>query len=248
MCFFEKALEFIFLPSCGVCGKLGEGYLCNNCGKELEKYVICVKDKFDERELNSQLESKLGQRVQNDNFEKILYKDKQENKNKDTIYKFHIFRYEELIRDLIIQYKFNEKSYLYKTFCEFIVKNKKTLDFIKSYDIIVPVPIHQKRMKQRGYNQSELIAKDLAKIAQIKCYTNILIKTKNNEPQSTLSGKLRKENTKNVYKLINEEKINNKKVLLFDDIYTTGSTALACLHELNKANVKQVGILTLAKD
>ena len=103
-------------------------------------------------------------------------------------------------------------------------------------------------MKQRGYNQSELIAKDLAKIAQIKCYTNILIKTKNNEPQSTLSGKLRKENTKNVYKLITEEKINNKKVLLFDDIYTTGSTALACLHELNKANVKQVGILTLAKD
>ena len=67
-------------------------------------------------------------------------------------------------------------------------------------------------MKQRGYNQSELIAKDLAKIAQIKCYTNILIKTKNNEPQSTLSGKLRKENTKNVYKLINEEKINNKKL------------------------------------
>ena len=248
MCFFEKALEFIFLPSCGVCGKLGEGYLCNNCGKELEKYVICVKDKFDERELNSQLESKLGQRVQNDNFEKILYKDKQENKNKDTIYKFHIFRYEELTRDLIIQYKFNEKSYLYKTFCEFIVKNKKTLDFIKSYDIIIPVPIHKKRYRARGYNQSELISKELARRCQLKCYNDILIKKVNNNAQSTLNKNERLENVKNVYKIIKPEKINNKKVLIFDDIYTTGATVQACALELKKAHTKEIGILTLAKD
>ena len=237
MYFINKALEYIFLPSCGVCGKLGEGYLCIECGKRLEKYVINKRNKLLLDFESSAPKSFFNSDLQNCNKIKS-----------EAIYKFHIFKYEDLIRTLIIQYKFNDKSYLYKTFCEFIVKNKKAFDFIKSYDIIVPVPIHQKRMKQRGYNQSELIAKDLAKIAQIKCYTNILIKTKNNEPQSTLSGKLRKENTKNVYKLINEEKINNKKVLLFDDIYTTGSTALACLHELNKANVKQVGILTLAKD
>ena len=230
MYFINKTLEYIFLPSCGVCGKLGEGYLCAKCGKELENYEICA------RELLCGLQT----------YNRVEIQDTRNNISK--IEKFHVLKYKDLVRKLIIQYKFNDKSYLYKTFCEFIVKNKKSFDFIKSYDIIVPVPIHQKRMKQRGYNQSELIAKDLAKIAQIKCYTNILIKTKNNEPQSTLSGKLRKENTKNVYKLINEEKINNKKVLLFDDIYTTGSTALACLHELNKANVKQVGILTLAKD
>ena len=228
MCFLEKALEFIFLPSCGICGKLGEKYLCNKCKKDLEKYAIFVKSKFNERELNSQKEKNIA--------------------NNKPIYKFHIFKYEELTRDLIIQYKFNEKSYLYKTFCEFIVKNKKTLDFIKSYDIIIPVPIHKKRYRARGYNQSELISKELARRCQLKCYNDILIKKVNNNAQSTLNKNERLENVKNVYKIIKPEKINNKKVLIFDDIYTTGATVQACALELKKAHTKEIGILTLAKD
>lgn len=228
MYFLERALEFIFLPSCGICGKLGEEYLCNKCEKDLEKYAMFAKSKFNERELNNQIEKNIA--------------------NNKPIYKFHIFRYEELIRDLIIQYKFNEKSYLYKTFCEFIVKNKKTLDFIKSYDIIIPVPIHKKRYRARGYNQSELISKELARRCQLKCYNDILIKKVNNNAQSTLNKNERLENVKNVYKIIKPEKINNKKVLIFDDIYTTGATVQACALELKKAHTKEIGILTLAKD
>ena len=79
-------------------------------------------------------------------------------------------------------------------------------------------------------------------------YTDVLIKVTNNKPQSTLSGKIRKENTKNVYKLINFEKIDNRKILIFDDIYTTGATIKACIQELRKANVAKIGVLTLAKD
>ena len=246
MCFLEKALEFIFLPSCGVCGKLGEGYLCNNCGKELEKYAICAKSRFNERKLNAQTEIK--ERVRNNKGEKSFYKDKQRKKNNKSIYKFHIFRYEELIRELIIQYKFDEKSYLYKTFCEFIVKNKKILDFIKNYDIIVPVPMHKKKYKTRGYNQSELISKELAHRCQLIYYNDILIKKVNNKVQSTLNKNERLENVKNVYKLEKPGKINNKKVLIFDDIYTTGATVKSCVLELEKTQVKEIGILTLARD
>ena len=227
MYFIEKALEYIFLPSCGICGKMGEGYLCKKCGKDLEKYLINTKEKV------------LIDLMEND-FNKDI--------NYDIINKFHIFRYEEEIRKLIIQYKFNDKSYLYKMFCEFIFKDKKAFDFIKSYDIIIPVPIHKKRMKKRGYNQSELIVKELAKRVKIEPGIKVLVKTINNKPQSTLSGKSRKENTKNVYKLINQEKINNKKILLFDDIYTTGATANECILELKKAEPKKIGIITLAKD
>ena len=208
----EKALEYIFLPSCGVCGKLGEGYLCKECEKELNKYTINCND-----------------------F-----------KQKTDI--LHIFQYKELIRKLIIQYKFNNKSYLYKTFCEFIVKNKKAFDFIKSYDIIIPVPMHNRKKALRGYNQSELIAKELAKTAKIKIFTDVLIKTKNNKVQSSLNKQDRKNNVKDVYKLVKKEKIYNKKVLIFDDIYTTGATIEACKKEILTANVKSVGILTLAKD
>ena len=219
----ERALEYIFLPSCGICGKLGEGYLCEKCGKILEKYVISHND---------------YRNIDVNNIKSI---------NSD-IDRLHIFQYKELIRKLIIQYKFNNKSYLYKTFCEFIVKNKKAFDFIKSYDIIIPVPMHNKKKALRGYNQSELIAKELAKKAEIEIFTDVLKKVKNNKVQSSLNKEDRKNNVKDVYKLINKEKIYNKKVLIFDDIYTTGATIEACKKEILKANVKQFGILTLAKD
>ena len=218
MQFLEKILEYIFLPACGGCGKLGEGYLCRKCEKELKKYEV--------------IEEGI-----NDN---IL--------NKERIDKMYIFKYTELVRNLILQYKFNDKAYLYRTFCEFMVKNKKVFDFIKSYDIIIPVPIHKARMRERGYNQSELIAKELAKKLELKVYTDVLIKIKNNKVQSTLSSKEREINTKNVYKLVNLEKIYNKRVLIFDDIYTTGATTNSCIEEVKKANVKKIGILTLAKD
>ena len=216
MTFFEKALEYIFIPSCGICGKAGEKYLCTKCEKQLEKYIIIEKN--------------------------ILQN------NLQNIEKMHIFKYEEIIRNLILQYKFNDKSYLYKTFCEIILKNKKAFDFIKSYDIIIPVPIHKKRMKERGYNQSELISRELSKKLELRIYTDVLIKIKNNKMQSTLDKKARKENTKNVYKLNKSEKIYNKKVLIFDDIYTTGATIAACINEIKKANPRKIGILTLAKD
>ena len=231
----EKTLEYIFLPSCGVCGKLGEAYLCKKCEKELENYLISIESK--ERHTNTEKMQERGK--------KLI---RIESKEKEVIPRMHIFKYENVIRKLIIQYKFNNKSYLYKTFCEFIVKNKKAFDFIKSYDIIIPVPMHRKKKARRGYNQTELIVKELAKKVGIQVVLDVLVKTKNNKVQSSLNKEERKNNVKNVYKLANQEKIKNKKVLIFDDIYTTGATIEACIEEVLKAEVKQIGVLTLAKD
>ena len=231
MYLFEKTLELIFLPSCGVCGKLGEGYLCTECGKELEKYKIIKKDNYRLIKVKN---------IENDEISEI--------KGWNKVPKFHLFQYKDLVRDLILDYKFNDKSYLYKTFCEFIVKNKKSFDFIKSYDIIIPVPMHHSKIRKRGYNQSELIARELAKRLNIKIYVDVLRKTKNNKTQSTLNKKEREENTKNVYSLVKPEKIEYKKVLLLDDIYTTGATANACVQELKKVNIEKIGIFTIAKD
>ena len=235
MSFFEKILEYIFLPTCGVCGKLGEGYLCKKCRNELLKYMILKREKSD---ILVNLENKFTRNINNPEFSNLS----------NRIEKMNIFEYKETIRKLILQYKFNDKSYLYKTFCEFIVNQEKIVDFIKSYDIIIPVPIHKLRMRERGYNQSELIVKELAKICKIDFSNDVLIKIKNNKVQSTLSKKERKENTKNVYKIINLEKINNKKVLIFDDVYTTGATINSCIEEMKGARPKKIGVLTLAKD
>ena len=103
-------------------------------------------------------------------------------------------------------------------------------------------------MRERGYNQSELIAKELAEKAGIELYSDVLIKVKNNKVQRTIGAEEREKNTKNVYKLINLQKIYNKKILIFDDIYTTGATINSCIQEIKKGKPSQIAVLTLAKD
>ena len=149
---------------------------------------------------------------------------------------FYIFKYDDFIRKTIIQYKFGNQAYRYKCFSKFIIKDKKICGFLKNYDIIIPVPIGKIRKQIRGYNQSELIAKELAKqIKNIKLETNILYKIKNTLPQSSLNKEQRKSNLKDAYIVKNSEKIQNKKILLFDDIYTTGNT-VQCCGEILKSN------------
>lgn len=161
----------------------------------------------------------------------------------------YLFKYEGKIRNLIIDYKFNDKAYLSNFFTKIIIKNEKICGKIKSYDIIIPVPIHKKRKNERGYNQSELIARKISKnIHELELVTNSLIKEKNTVAQSTLTKEQRKQNAKKVYKLINKEKIQNKKVILLDDIYTTGSTTEECSKILKQNGAKEILVLTIAKD
>lgn len=102
----------------------------------------------------------------------------------------------------------------------------------------------------RGYNQSELLAKEIAKILKIKIDSKILRKTKNNIAQSTLKKEQREQNVIGAYKVTNIEKIKHKKILIFDDIYTTGSTVNECAKTLVQVGIPKsdIGILTIAKD
>lgn len=215
---------------------------------EIIKYVInliypnvCgICDKLCDDDIRKKCEIKLNNiskikidRYTNKYFKKHLY----------------IFKYEGIIKERLIKYKFNERNYIYKAFVKFMLKNKKICDFFKNYDIIIPVPIHTKRRMERGYNQSALIAKAISKkIPQIDYLEDILIKKINNKPQSTKSKFERKNNVIGAYYLKNKEKINNKKILLLDDIYTTGNTVNECCKILQSANPKCIDVITIAKD
>lgn len=121
---------------------------------------------------------------------------------------------------------------------------------LKKYDIMIVIAISKQRNKERGYNQSELIAKEISKIIQIPIATKVLYKIKNTVPQSTLNREQREKNAKGVYKIRNINKIKNKKVLIVDDIYTTGNTVNECANILIQNGImkKDIGILTIAKD
>ena len=171
-------------------------------------------------------------------------------KNTSSYFDEHIylFQYNGEIRDAILKYKFDEKSYIYRTFLEFIKNNENICAQIKKYDIIIPVPISKKRLNSRGYNQSSLIAKNLAQELNIEYSKKILIKIKDNKPQSEMKQDTRKSNVSGVYKVVNEQRINNKKVLIVDDIFTTGSTVDECAKVLKDNNAESIGVFTLAKD
>lgn len=202
----------------------------NVCGfcKRINKENVCTKCRYELKEFELAKRRKYVDK----NFDEIAY----------------LYRYDGIVRDRIIEYKFNESGYLYKTFSECLLKNKKIVNFIKNYDIIIPVPIHKKRKNKRGYNQTELIAKRIGKELGIKIQTKILNKQKNTKPQSTLNGVERKSNLQNAYILKDEYKLKNKKILLIDDIYTTGNTVNECCRVLRHGQPKRIGVLIIAKD
>ena len=179
------------------------------------------------------------------NIEKVKIDNYNDKNFKKHLY---IFKYEGIIKERLIKFKFQEKAYVYKAFVKFLIKNKKVCRFLKSYDIIIPVPIHYNRKLERGYNQSALIAKQIAKYLGIKYEDKVLYKKINNKPQSTKNKEERKQNVIGVYDIKNEYKILNKKILLLDDIYTTGSTVNECSRILKKNGAKKVDIITIAKD
>ena len=228
----EKIINLIYPQTCGICGKINNKTICSKCNIQLEKQEkmgILTKEKLEENSLEMEK-----------HFEELMY----------------IFKYEGQIRELILDYKFNEKSYMYKTFVNFLLKNKKIFENIKKYDKIIPVPISKKRYKERGYNQSLLIAKEISmqisyetnNNIKLELVNNCLIKTKNIIEQSKLNKEDRQHNIQGVYTLKNGSILTNKSILLIDDIYTTGSTVNECSRVLQQAKPNKIGVLVLAKD
>lgn len=205
---------------CGICGKVNNKALCNKC-------EVKIKKEF---------------KFNTDNYESDI--------EKNFVEHHYFFKYEYLIRNQIISLKFHEKPYIYQTITYFLKKMQKSFENLKKYDIIIIVPLSKQRKRERGYNQSLLVGKEISKIIEVPIVNKILYKTKNTIPQSSLNKKQREKNAKGVYKVTNIKKIRNKKILLIDDIYTTGNTVNECAYMLIQKGIQRenIGVLTIAKD
>ena len=114
-------------------------------------------------------------------------------------------------------------------------------------DLIVPVPLHVKRLRERGFNQAYLLMRRWAKQEGFSVDPLTLLRTRWTQPQTRLSRKERQKNIKRAFAVKNPEKIRGKKILLVDDVYTTGSTVNECARVLIKAGAELVDVLTLAR-
>jgi len=128
---------------------------------------------------------------------------------------------------------------------------EKPPEFLKKKEgfYLIPIPLYKKRLKWRGFNQAEEIGKFLSKYFEIPLLADALIKTKDTLPQLNLPQALRKENVKDVFVCKRPELIKGKKILLIDDVFTTGSTMDEAARALKEAGAKQVsGIVVAGSD
>lgn len=125
---------------------------------------------------------------------------------------------------------------------------RKLLEEIRfqNVDVIIPIPLHPEKLKKRGYNQSEWIAKGLSKGMNIPYNTNVLIRNHYTETQTRKSRFNRWENVKSVFEVQNGILIEGKHILLCDDVLTTGATTEAAIQQLIEIKDVKVSVVTLA--
>lgn len=224
---FKSILDLIFPVLCIKCGKEGS-YLCHECANQIKRYEhsFCpecrVKTKIGEYCEKCKQDILLsGILLDYDFDDKIL------------LNAVHLFKYE-FVREL--------KKPLAK-----LLPRKKITEVADKNSIIISVPTHKSKLNSRGYNQSELLAKELALDLKIEFRSDILTKSKKTHSQMSLKREDRIDNLKNAFSLKNNAPIRGKTVFIVDDICTTGSTIKECAKILSKHQPKQIWGVVIAR-
>ena len=232
----KNSLDFVYPPLC---------ILCNNFLTE-ELHWICMDCK---KKLLNNLEArdgcttcainKITHRCACDNFADFYFAEA-----------FSFFDYDKTVHDLIHQLKYKSKSrlayYLGKEFAYLIPET-----FYKDFDGIISVPLHFLRQMQRGYNQAECIAKGIVQgfNGKIPYLANILKRVRYTRTQTKLDRVERQKNLSNAF-VVNPryvQTIRNKKLVLVDDVITTGATTSVCAKVLSIAGVKRTHVVSIGR-
>lgn len=118
---------------------------------------------------------------------------------------------------------------------------------VADYDVVVPVPLHLSRLRWRGFNQASLLARRVARRQQIPVDVFALERARATRPQVELDEKQRRSNVAAAFRVVRADRIRKRRVLLVDDVYTTGSTVNECSRVLRDAGAVRVDVLILAR-
>jgi len=229
----EFILDLLFPKFCLNCGK-EENYLCDNCFSlidilERQYCPFCNSPK-----------------VVIDNKTCSFCK-----RTKNLTGLYCAASYENfIIKKLVNQFKYGSCIKELSKPLSFLITahfNALGVKFTKAHIILIPVPLYKKKQKQRGFNQAEEIGKNLSEYLKIPILNNVLIKTKQTLSQIELKKDQRKENIKGVFSVQYPELIKNQKILLIDDIFTTGSTMEECAKVLKEKGAKKVWGVVVAR-
>jgi competence protein ComFC len=159
---------------------------------------------------------------------------------------FVFFTKEGLMQHLLHRFKYKGRKEIGTYLGRLLGEELKKCGWLDNIDIIIPVPLHARKEYSRGYNQAQVFAEGIATATGIAVWNTALLRVKNTETQTRKTRAERVENVRNVFKLREPKKLKNKRILLVDDVLTTGATLEACAIELLKAEGVQVSIATIA--
>lgn len=232
-------LDMLFPAFCLGCGKEGS-YICQDCKELLDilqnQYCLCAKNalRLPAKNLKGKCPKCSSKRLSGIYFA-LSYKEKPLTRKLIHFLKYEPYYLKDLARPI----------------ANLMIDHLSLLEIPKEtlHDrLIIPVPIDDKRIKHRGYNQSEEIAKELSKQLGIPLISNNLLKMRSTRAQVELPEKEREHNLIGAFIAKGPNEIKGKKILLIDDVYTTGSTMEECTRILRKAGAKEVWGLVIARD
>lgn len=208
--------DLIFYEKCPICN--GKSYW------EIAPFCINCWERITPLEV---------QKIKSGNFNKYFWK------YIDTLYSYS--NYEGPLKEIIHYFKYHKIMRLGRQLGRLLSKIEKP-----SVDLIIPVPLHYKKLLAREFNQSAILAKELSKAWRIPVAFDCLIKIKNTQEQASLNKSERERNIKDAFFI--QKTLENKKVALVDDVITTGSTLLECSKTLKRyGKVYEVCAITLAR-
>ena len=156
--------------------------------------------------------------------------------------------YEGVLQEAIHQFKFKQKTGLGQPLAQLMLAHLPPDLDLRQYQAILPIPLHKTRQRQRGYNQSSMLAKYLAQHFRIALVVDNLRRIRATTPQWQTKGrKERQENVKNAFRLDHPTTLQNKAVILIDDVMTSGATFNECAKTLKQAGVTSVLVLALSR-
>lgn len=186
-----------------------------------------------------------------DCYENLEVLDKEINIDSPYIKKaYYSLSYNRFIREKVKDYKYNGKNYLCKPFGEIMLRTIKNKEIDKDIDVILYVPTHRRKEALRGYNQAEILADYISKVLGKPLLKNNLVKIRWTKEQSHSNKIDRIINLKDSFRIKQPNEIEGKKILLIDDIVTTGVTMEECSRVIINSGAKKViGLaLTSSKD
>lgn len=155
--------------------------------------------------------------------------------------------YEGPVRDLIHSFKYDRRTHLRYPLALLTLEGLGDFLAEQSPQLIVPVPLHRFRLRQRGFNQAVLLGNTLSRHLSLPLLPDALARTRHTEPQIKLAATERRSNVKGAFAVKKPDRIAGKRILLLDDIMTTGSTLDECAKELKNAGAEAVIAVTIAR-